>query len=255
MRTGRRSTPEPGYRVVRRGRWRVLLGPDGSTQSAMDPADPSRAVLAYQQGFLATIAAGRPRTVLVVGLGAGVMPRSVLRFIPDARVDTVEIDPEVIEIAETRFDFRTTPQCRLHLEDARRFLERTTEAWDLVLLDAYEGSEPPRHLMTLEFLQLVRDRLTPGGMAAANVWAPKLNRLYGSVLRTWQEVFGALTVLPCAKDNNRIVCGAALDREAMFTRLAELDPDGALPSATWDAVSGMRRVTARPRLESKVLRD
>ena len=109
------------------------------------------------------------KRVLVLGLGAGSIPVYLDRFLPDAAIDTVELDPGVIDVAKKYFGLRETKKFHLIESDARVFLNRHTEPYDLIMVDAYTGSYIPFHLMTKEFYQLVRDRLAPHGVAAVNI--------------------------------------------------------------------------------------
>src|SRR5262249_15758791 len=74
------------------------------------------------------------------------------------------------------------------------FLNRNSELYDLILLDAYRGGYVPFHLLTREFYTLVKQRLTPGGAAAFNVHDG--SKLYASTVKTLGEVFAALDLYP-----------------------------------------------------------
>jgi spermidine synthase len=73
--------------------------------------------------------------------------------------------------------------------DARTFLVRNHEDYDVILLDAYGADEIPRHLTTVEFFRLVRSRMKPDGVVAANIWGPAANDLYERQVRTIQATF------------------------------------------------------------------
>lgn len=52
-----------------------------------------------------------PVSVLLVGLGGGGLPQFLRDFVPGARVEVVELDPAVLEVAQGWFGF--TPDDRL----------------------------------------------------------------------------------------------------------------------------------------------
>jgi len=56
---------------------------------------------------LRDLSAGLKR-VLVLGLGGGVISTYLGRFLPDATIDTVELDPGVIDVAKKIFGVRET---------------------------------------------------------------------------------------------------------------------------------------------------
>jgi spermidine synthase len=130
----------------------------------------------------------------MLGLGGGSISTYLGRFMPEAAITTVEIDPGVITAAKTYFGLRETERMRYHAGDGRVFLNRNSELYDLILLDAYRGGYVPFHLLTREFYTLVKQRLTPGGAAAFNVHDG--SKLYASTVKTLGEVFAALDLYP-----------------------------------------------------------
>src|SRR6201989_3242530 len=117
---------------------------------------------------LAAIFPHHIKRVLVLGVGAGSIAVYLHRFVPDAAIDAVELDPGVIEVAKKYFGLRETASFRLIPGDGRMFLNRHSEPYDIIFVDAFTGSYIPFHLMTKEFYQLVRRRLSPPGVAAFN---------------------------------------------------------------------------------------
>ena len=61
------------------------------------------------------------------------------------------------------------PNLTVHDADARPFLRRTDERYDLIIVDAYHQPYVPFYLATREFFRLARERLAPGGIVALNV--------------------------------------------------------------------------------------
>ena len=77
------------------------------------------------------------------------------------------------------------------VEDARVYLVRSTERFDLILLDVYANeSYVPPHLVTQEFFQTVKEHLAPGGVLVCNVNAPRNDSLLlTSFFKTLESVF------------------------------------------------------------------
>jgi spermidine synthase len=130
------------------------------------------------------------KRVLVLGLGGGAVPLYLARFLPDATVDSVEVDPGVIEAAKKYFGLRETERFHLIEGDGRIYLNRHSEKYDIIVLDAFSGSYIPFHMMTKEFYQLVREHLAPHGVVAINI-LPSV-KLYDSNVRTLKLVFDNL---------------------------------------------------------------
>jgi hypothetical protein len=134
---------------------------DGLPQTGM-PADLAPGD-GLRYGYLLEMALVlRPRTqnALVVGLGAGLAARLLAAQGIDC--ESVEIDPQVAEIARKEFGFAG----RATVGDGRAFLARTDRRYDLIVLDICTADRLPWHLFTREAMQLVRARLAPAGILA-----------------------------------------------------------------------------------------
>ncbi len=153
---------------------RVLELNEGQAQhSSYNP----RTVLTgnYWDGFLVlpfTVRDQAPRTMAVLGNAAGTTTRAYGRFFPRTSIDGVEIDPELSSVGR-RFFGMNNPRLRMHHEDARPWLRKSDERFDLIEVDAYRQPYIPFYLTTEEFFELVRDHLTPDGVVIVNVGHPE----------------------------------------------------------------------------------
>jgi spermidine synthase len=110
---------------------------------------------------------------------------------------------------------------RYRAGDGRVFLNRNSERYDLILVDAYRGGYVPFHLLTREFYDLVKQRLAPGGAAAFNVHDG--SRLYASTVKTLGEVFAALDLYPTGRGEVIAVATAApVDAQTLAGRATAL---------------------------------
>jgi spermidine synthase len=188
-----------------RGLRTLLFERGGGRQSVVKPGDPDHLELAYARAALAGLAlCGEPRRILVVGLGGATLPTFLRKHYPDATIDIVEIDPEVVDVARKFFGFREDERMRAHVADGRRFIESLREPYDVIFLDAFGARNVPAHLTTQEFLRAVRRAVAPSGVVVGNVWRRASNPLYDPMLRTYQEVFDELFILEVAGDVNAI---------------------------------------------------
>lgn len=196
--------------------------------------DPQRMVFNYTRMMMSSLfVKPDPRRILVIGLGGGTLPSALAHVLPQARIDTVEIDPAVVKVASRFFGFRTSPRQRVHQADGRAFVKqavREKRHYDLIMLDAFDYTYIPAHLTTREFLQQVKTLLAPGGVLAANTFAS--SDLYHRESATYGAVFGEYFNL---RANNRVIFAvngrlpddAALARAARewSARLAPYDID------------------------------
>jgi spermidine synthase len=192
------------------------------TESVSNLLDPDDLPLRYAQVMtIATIYPQAPRKILMLGLGGGSISTYLGRFMPDAAITTVEIDPGVITAAKTYFGLRESARMRYLAGDGRVFLTRNSELYDLILLDAYRGGYVPFHLLTREFYGLVKQRLAPGGAAAFNVHDG--SKLFASTVMTLGEVFAALDLYPTGRGEVIAVATAApVDAQTLEGRAAAL---------------------------------
>jgi spermidine synthase len=148
----------------------------------------------------------QPRRILMIGLGGGSISGYLGRFLPEAQIDTVEVDPGVISAAKKYFGIIETPRVRYLEGDGRVFLNRNAATYDLILVDAFHGGYVPFHLLTREFYTLLKQRLAPGGAAAFNVHDG--TKLYASTLLTLRTVFAGVHLYPSRLGETIVVATA-----------------------------------------------
>ena len=165
------------------------------TESVANLRDPDDLPVHYTR-FMTTALAypEAPARMLMIGLGGGSISTYLGRAMPEAIIDTVEIDPGVISAAKRYFGIRENERVKYLAGDGRVFLNRTKQLYDLILVDAYHGGYVPFHLLTKEFYALIKQRLAPGGAAAFNVHDG--SKLYVSTIKTLNEVFPSVHLYP-----------------------------------------------------------
>ncbi len=203
---------------------------DGSDaiQSEVNLANPDDLMLSYARHMMTALPlVQRPRRILVVGLGGACIQRYLRKILPDATIETAEIDPEMRNVAATYFFFKEDARQVVHLGDGRAFIEHSKEKYDLVFLDAFSATSIPYHLTTREFLQAVKDRVGDGGVVCANLWDAEAS--YWDMVKTYSAIFPELHVVKCAGSGNSVVVAtpakasltvqAWVDRAAAFEKI------------------------------------
>jgi spermidine synthase len=141
---------------------------DFLTQNTYDPVrKQSMSHFTYMLSGLAQAYTTNIHDVLCIGLGIGIVPMTFANS--GARVDVAEINPAVVPVAEKFFDLQ--PQ-KLHLtiDDGRHYLNRCTNHYDAVVLDAFLGDSSPSHLFTKEAFESMHRVLRPGGVLVINAF-------------------------------------------------------------------------------------
>jgi spermidine synthase len=166
--------------------------------------NPDQLLFEYTQNSFISLAFldRAPKDVLFVGLGSGSMPRYFHRYYPAAEVDVVELDPDILHVAEEYFFFEKTPGMNIHIQDGRRFIKRVKKQYDMIFLDAYKDDFIPFHLTTSEFLQEVKKKLKKGGVVVSNIASPFRNKFFYSMIETYKTVFPHLYIIKGSKAIN-----------------------------------------------------
>jgi spermidine synthase len=153
----------------------------------------------------------KPRSVAILGNAAGTTAREFHFLDPGTRLDPVEIDPALTAIGYRWFGLPRS--IHVHNADARPFLRQHPHSrWDAILVDAYRQPYIPFYLVTKEFFQLVRDRLTPGGVVVVNVGHPTGNHDLEKVMTaTMRSVFPEVRRDPTTDTNTILVGGDKLE--------------------------------------------
>jgi predicted membrane-bound spermidine synthase len=105
----------------------------------------------------------------------------------------LDIDPKLKEVAERDFlGKKLGPNKAFVAEEARAFMARNRQKFDLVFLDVYPSPNSlPEHLLTREFFQQVKSAIKPDGIMAANfLLSPTLSDVFSvRVDNTVRSVF------------------------------------------------------------------
>jgi spermidine synthase len=183
-----RDSPYARLVVLEKGSYRLLVangivqtGVPGSINSAQK-AD-ALSTHYFQELLPYTVDDPAGRRALIIGLAGG-MTASLLRQY-DMEVDSVDLDPAVIELARRHFWF----QGPAVVADGRRFLESCTNKYDFCVIDTYSGDVLPFQLCSVEAFRAAKAALTDDGILALNFIGMPSGLPFACVYRTLQAVF------------------------------------------------------------------
>jgi spermidine synthase len=202
---------------------------NGQNQSCRFFDDYDKLVFPYAKMVLSSLMVqDDPRRILILGLGGGTLVHTYSTLFPNADITVAEIDAAVVDVAQRYFDYTETPLIRTEIVDGRVFIKRQGlrgEKYDLVILDAFNGEYIPEHLMTLEFLQEVKQLLPENGMVIANTFST--SRLYAAESNTYRQAFGEIFSVRMGNTGNRIIIASQQplpDRAMLEARAPALQP-------------------------------
>jgi spermidine synthase len=139
----------------------------GKVQASSEPQDMR---LQRMLGHFTTLVPDHPRSVVVIGCGAGVTAGAVSIDPAVERVTIVEIEPLVPKVVSTyfsqyNFDVIRNPKVRVQLDDARHYILTSKEKFDAVTSDPLDPwVKGAAMLYTKEFFEAVKQHLNPGGV-------------------------------------------------------------------------------------------
>jgi spermidine synthase len=189
----------------------VVTGTEDSTSlyesglvmlTAPDPATAEESV------HFALLEHLNPRSVLLIGGGANGSLAEVLKHPAVARLDYVELDPAIDELASRFFagqwtGARNDARVHVHHTDGRLFVKTTTARYDVIIINLPDPRTAQlNRFYTVEFYEEAARCLNPGGVvsfqltASENYISPGLAEFLRCVNKTLRHVFPEVVVIP-----------------------------------------------------------
>jgi predicted membrane-bound spermidine synthase len=183
--------------------------------------------------------------IALVGLAAGTSARQANAVYGEISIDGFEIDPKIVEVGKKYFDMNQ-PNLEVFVQDGRWGLTHTDSFYDIISVDAYRAPYIPWHMTTLEFFQIVNDRLTDDGVLVINIGRSPLDRtLVNDLGTTVGRVFPTVFIMDIPYSFNSILFATKLpgsweNFQKNFQQLAEINVDPLLLEAMTVTISNRR---------------
>jgi spermidine synthase len=189
----------------------VLAGREGSATlyenglAVITVPDPQAAEEAVHYALLQHPS---PESLLLIGGGINGSLAEALKHPSLRRVDYVELDPAILDLAEKYFSSSWStvlkdPRVRVHPVDGRLFLKTTGAAFDVIIVSLPDPQTAQlNRFYTLEFFQEAARKLRPGGVlsfrltGAENYVSPDLAAFLRCINKTLRAVFPEVRFLP-----------------------------------------------------------
>lgn len=106
---------------------------------------------------------------LVLGLGGGTVVQLIKSRYPEARIISVEIDPEIIKVGKKFFELDGIDKLEIINDDAIKWVDDYQKnKFDLVLVDLYIGREFTQKVASEKFLRNLKKLLSEKGIVIFN---------------------------------------------------------------------------------------
>ena len=112
------------------------------------------------------------KNTLLIGGAAYTYPIHYLQKYKDKKIDVVEIDDKMTQIAVEQFGLNINDsRLQVFNQDGRSYLNYSKNKYDTILIDAFKGLNAPFELTTYEALVHARNMLNENGMVLTNIIA------------------------------------------------------------------------------------
>ncbi|HYW39613.1 MAG TPA: hypothetical protein VE957_16000 [Terriglobales bacterium] len=153
-----------------------------------------------------------PRQLLLIGGGVNGSIAQALKHPTVERIDYVELDPALIDMARQFFPVQSAPvvsdpRVHVHYADGRYFLRNylktAGDTFDVIILNVPDPQTAQlNRFYTAEFFRSARDHLAPGGLLALQLRSsedyisPDLAKFLRCIHHTLREVFPYVVAVP-----------------------------------------------------------
>ena len=160
------------------------------------------------------IASSNPNSVLMLGVGAGVVP-SRLNELHNIPVDGVDINSVVLDVAVKYFNLVPSDTLKLYTGDARMYLKHSDKRYDVIAMDTFDYINGryiiPVHLTTKEYYELAKSNINEGGALVILLVNDEEGEFVKSQILTIESVFNYVYVF----SQDSVV--VASDKELQFS--------------------------------------
>jgi spermidine synthase len=148
-----------------------------------------------------------PRQLLLIGGGVNGSIAQALKHPTVERIDYVELDPALIDMARQFFPSQSAafldPRVHIHYADGRYYLKATHDTFDVIILNVPDPQTAQlNRYYTVEFFRSARDHLASGGVLALQLRSsedyisPDLAEFLRCIYNTLRKVFPYVVAVP-----------------------------------------------------------
>jgi len=205
--------------IVRRGKDRVVKM--GTTTYSIINAEGVYTGSYYDYFVPLAYLYDKPK-VLMIGIGGGTVLLQLSRlFGKDVELHAVDTNSKVVDFA--RRHFIKDIGAKISIEDGAKFVSREKAKFDLLFLDAYQGTSMPKQFLDSEFISNANKSLKKDGILAINAILDKME--LNTYIQELRNFFSVYKLVPSPLDSNVIlICSKELDGKRIYKKLRSRMP-------------------------------
>ncbi|UFH35007.1 spermidine synthase [Flavobacterium acetivorans] len=146
--------------------------------------------------------------VLVLGVAGGSVIKTLVDEIKfSGKITGVEIEPEIIELANKYFKLNEIPQLDIVIDDAFEFVLKTKEKYDLIIIDIFQDTHMPNFLFESFFINRICFLLKSKGFVLFNTMLldEKQNLRNSKFISEFSPVDYSIKSIPRVEKHNELI--------------------------------------------------
>lgn len=146
--------------------------------------------------------------ILVLGVAGGSVIRTLVDEIQfQGKITGIEMDPEVIQIANDYFQLNQIPNLKIIIDDAFEFVLKTKETYDLIIIDVFQDTQMPNFLFEKFFIQRLSSLLNLHGYVLFNtmILDEKQNQRNKQYINEFNTLSCKVYALPRIERHNELI--------------------------------------------------
>ena len=143
-----------------------------SVQSEMSIDLPDELVFSYTKAMMSFLLfEPSPKRIAMIGLGGGSLAKYCYRYLPQAEITVVEINPDVIALRNEFAIPADDTRFRVLLGDGAVFVTDAAGQSDVLIVDGFDAGGLSAQLSSQKFYDDCFASLPDGGIMVANLWS------------------------------------------------------------------------------------
>ena len=144
-----------------------------------------------------------PKKILLIGLGIGILVRTINYLLPNTQLDVVEIDKEMLEVSKKEFNLNPNKNTNIIIDDGVQFIKNKKNIYDVVIIDVYSPKGELKIFNKTKVIKNLYNILKKGGIVTYNIVGLYIN----PILNNYSKFFNNIMRLDGDKSGNRILIG------------------------------------------------